>query len=162
MSKASAPHRWMVYDVDFKTGKIRWSREMQNGEPPILRHVKNSFASESAVTDGQRVYVYFGSIGLVAALDLKGNVRLDARRWRPSTRRSSSAPARRRSSTRAGSTSLTTTPKSRSWPRSTQRPVRTIWRVDREERGNWSTPFVWENDQRTEIVTTGTVKVRSY
>src|SRR5207302_11266300 len=28
--------------------------------------------------------------------------------------------------------------------------------------GNWSTPFVWENDQRTELITTGTVKVRSY
>jgi outer membrane protein assembly factor BamB len=34
--------------------------------------------------------------------------------------------------------------------------------VNREERGNWSTPLVWENDVRTEIVTAGTVKVRSY
>jgi outer membrane protein assembly factor BamB len=34
--------------------------------------------------------------------------------------------------------------------------------VNRDERGNWSTPFVWENDLRTEIVTAGTVKVRSY
>ena len=27
--KAEAEQRWMVYDVDFKTGKIRWEREMQ-------------------------------------------------------------------------------------------------------------------------------------
>jgi outer membrane protein assembly factor BamB len=40
---------------------------------------------------------------------------------------------------------------------------REIWRVEREERGqNWATPFVWENDQRTEIVTAGTQGVRSY
>ena len=28
-----------------------------------------------------------------------------------------------------------------------------IWRVPREEGSNWTTPFVWENDRRTEIVT---------
>ena len=32
-----------------------------------------------------------------------------------------------------------------------------VWRVERQERGqNWATPFVWENAQRTEIVTAGT------
>jgi len=29
-------------------------------------------------------------------------------------------------------------------------------------RSNWATPFVWQNGQRTEIVTPGTDKVRSY
>ena len=38
-----------------------------------------------------------------------------------------------------------------------------IWRVDRDERGqNWSTPFVWENELRTELVTSGTGGIRSY
>jgi outer membrane protein assembly factor BamB len=37
-----------------------------------------------------------------------------------------------------------------------------LWRVNREEGSNWTTPFVWENSQRTEIVTPGTKKVRSY
>ena len=37
-----------------------------------------------------------------------------------------------------------------------------LWRVDRDEGTNWSTPYIWENDRRTEIVTTGTGKVRSY
>jgi outer membrane protein assembly factor BamB len=39
---------------------------------------------------------------------------------------------------------------------------KTIWRVARAERSNWSTPYVWEHAQRTEIVTIGTGKVRSY
>jgi len=35
--------------------------------------------------------------------------------------------------------------------------------VDRpDEKSNWSTPFIWENDQRTEIITSGSGKVRSY
>ena len=37
-----------------------------------------------------------------------------------------------------------------------------VWRVDREEGTNWATPYIWKNAQRTEIVTPGTDKVRSY
>jgi hypothetical protein len=37
-----------------------------------------------------------------------------------------------------------------------------IWRVNRAEGTNWSTPFVWENERRTEIVTSGSDRVRSY
>ena len=50
----------------------RWQRELQTGAPPMKRHLKNSFASETPVTDGRRVYVYFGSIGLVAAFNMSG------------------------------------------------------------------------------------------
>src|SRR6202011_4931981 len=37
-----------------------------------------------------------------------------------------------------------------------------VWRVGRDERSNWSTPFVWENDRRTETATPASRKVRSY
>ena len=37
-----------------------------------------------------------------------------------------------------------------------------IWRVDRAEKSNWATPFVWENEKRTELVTAGTNRIRSY
>jgi outer membrane protein assembly factor BamB len=36
------------------------------------------------------------------------------------------------------------------------------WRVDRDEGTNWSTPFVWQHDARTELVTAGSDQVRSY
>ena len=39
---------------------------------------------------------------------------------------------------------------------------REAWRVSRDEKSNWSTPFIWQNERRTEIVTPGTGKVRSY
>lgn len=35
-------------------------------------------------------------------------------------------------------------------------------RTARDERSNWSTPLAWKTPDRTEIVTTGTGKVRSY
>jgi outer membrane protein assembly factor BamB len=37
-----------------------------------------------------------------------------------------------------------------------------IWRVERDEKSNWATPYVWENEKRTEIITAGTNRVRSY
>jgi outer membrane protein assembly factor BamB len=37
-----------------------------------------------------------------------------------------------------------------------------VWRVERDEKSNWATPFVWENAKRTEIITPGTGRVRSY
>lgn len=37
-----------------------------------------------------------------------------------------------------------------------------LWEVDREERSNWATPFIWTHDSATEIVTAGTGAIRSY
>ena len=37
-----------------------------------------------------------------------------------------------------------------------------LWEVDRDEKSNWATPFIWSHDSATEIVTAGTGAVRSY
>jgi len=37
-----------------------------------------------------------------------------------------------------------------------------VFRVDRDEKSNWVTPYIWQNDKRTELVTCGTGKNRSY
>ncbi|HWV93963.1 MAG TPA: PQQ-binding-like beta-propeller repeat protein, partial [Vicinamibacterales bacterium] len=37
-----------------------------------------------------------------------------------------------------------------------------VWRVDRKEGSSWTTPLVWKNELRTEIVTAATGGVRSY
>ena len=56
-TRSDATHQWMVYDIDFETGTIRWARELEALVPTELKHIKNSFASETPVTDGRRVYV---------------------------------------------------------------------------------------------------------
>ena len=69
---ASGEHRWLVYDIDFETGAVRWVKELHRAVPEESRHLKNSYASETPVTDGERLFVCFSAIGLVAALDLDG------------------------------------------------------------------------------------------
>jgi outer membrane protein assembly factor BamB len=159
--KASAPQHWMVYDIEFKTGKIRWQRELKNGEPPLLRHVKNSYASETAVTDGERVYVYFGSLGLVTALDFKGNVvwSKDLGAFNTQVELGTGASPALYKDRLIIVQDNTTKSKIIAFDK---RSGKELWNVDRDETGNWSTPLVWENDLRTEIVTTGTRRVRSY
>ncbi len=37
-----------------------------------------------------------------------------------------------------------------------------VWRAARDEISSWSTPFFWEHEQRTEIITSAVNRVRSY
>ena len=59
-------HRWLVYALDLETGETRWRTEVHAGVPASSHHLKNPFASETPVTDGERLYVLFGNVGLYA------------------------------------------------------------------------------------------------
>jgi outer membrane protein assembly factor BamB len=53
-----------VLALDADSGKVLWERTAWEGAPFDTRHKRGSFASPTPVTDGQRVYVWFGSEGL--------------------------------------------------------------------------------------------------
>ncbi len=65
-------HRYVVYAFDFKTGKMLWEREAYRGVPGA-RHLKNTYASETPVTDGERVYARFGNVRIVFATTCRAN-----------------------------------------------------------------------------------------
>ena len=150
---------WVLYDVDFETGETRWSQTLHSSVPSMPTHQKSTFASETPVTDGERVYVYLADIGLFA-FDFQGNeewsVPLD---WVP--RRdwgAASSPI-----LHDGRIYIVNDSESQSYVAAYEASTgNEIWRTDRDEATNWSTPFVWENDVRTELVTTGRDGVRSY
>ena len=64
-------HQWKVFCLDLGSGKTNWEKTVHLGQPETAIHLKNSFASETPVTDGERVYVAFGSVGLFC-FDLNG------------------------------------------------------------------------------------------
>src|SRR5262245_54151080 len=53
-----------VLALDANSGRILWERTAWEGAPFDTRHKKGSFASPTPVTDGRRLYVWFGSEGL--------------------------------------------------------------------------------------------------
>jgi outer membrane protein assembly factor BamB len=153
-------HRWMVYAVDFKTGKILWEREVFKGMPPGPRHLKNSYASETPVTDGEHVYAYFGGAG-VFCLDRNGKL-LWSQPLAPLPMRfgwgTAASPV-----LHGGRLYIVNDNEEKSFLTAFDaRTGKPVWRVTRDEGSNWATPFVWEHADRTEVVTAGTRRVRSY
>jgi outer membrane protein assembly factor BamB len=156
----SDEHRWLVYCVDWKTGKILWEREVHRGVPVSSRHLKNSFASETPVTDGERVYAYFGNLGLFC-FDLNGKL-LWKQNWGPFKTRYGWGTAASPVLHQDRIYIVNDNDEQSFLIALNKKTGQQMWRVDREEGSNWATPYIWENGQRTEIITPGTKKVRSY
>ena len=154
-------HRWVLYDVDFQTGKINWERVVHAAVPSQPVHQKNSYASETPVTDGERVYVYLGYVGLFA-FDMTGKPLWSKPMPAVKTRTgwgSAASPVLHN-----GRLYIVNDNEERSFVAAFDaKGGNQLWRTDREaDASNWSTPFVWQNEVRTEVVTTGSKGVRSY
>jgi outer membrane protein assembly factor BamB len=68
----ASEHSFRLYALDATTGKVLWDREVHRGRPPVRRHMKSSQANATPTTDGKRVVVLFGTVGLLAAFDYEG------------------------------------------------------------------------------------------
>jgi outer membrane protein assembly factor BamB len=120
LASESGTISYVVAALDAKTGTVVWQREPHRGPPPGGRHRKNTYASETPATDGERLYASFG--GNVGCLHRLDDTLLWSRTWPPRPSTWTSARHRRRSS--AGRVyQLQTTTASRSSPRSMRRPA---------------------------------------
>jgi outer membrane protein assembly factor BamB len=153
-------YRWKILCLDAATGNVLWERVAREGPPTMHIHANNTYASETPVTDGERVIAYFGMTG-VYCYDLAGNPL-----WQKD---------------------LGVYPTQFGWGTGSSPVVfgervfiqcdndessflvaldkktgEQLWRVDREEKSNWSTPFIWRNKLRTELVAAGGEQMRSY
>ena len=82
LTKEAEEVSYRVFAIDAKTGKVKWQNEAHKGLPPGGRHRKNTYASETPATDGERLYASFGgNVGLFG-LALDGSV-LWRRTWEP-------------------------------------------------------------------------------
>jgi len=152
-------YRWMVYCLDLESGELIWERVAYEGKPGIRTHRDNTYASETPVTDGKRVYAYFGMNGLYC-YDFKGNLIWEKDLGTYETQSdwgTSTSPLLYKNTL-----ILQLDNEQESFLVSMDKKTgEEIWRVPREEKTNWSTPVIWPNRARTELVTTGQ-KARSY
>ena len=153
-------HDWRVYCLDLETGAVLWQHSVGHGRPDFPRHMKNTYASETPTTDGERVYVRFGDLGLYA-FDMQGNevwrLLIPDRRTR-SAWGSASSPV-----VYEDKLIMLYDNEEESWIAALdKRTGEELWRTARDEVSTWATPYVWENELRTEIVTSGVNRIRSY
>ena len=159
--------RYMVYAFDARTGAVKWEREAHHGLPVGGRHRKNTYASETPFTDGERLYVSFGlNIG-VFCYSLDGTL-LWKRTWPPQPIYldfgTGSSPV-----AHDGRLYLLQDSERESFLVALDAKTGAdVWRVPRTEKStfnrtsSWSTPLLWKNSVRTEIVTTGHGFIQSY
>lgn len=151
---------WTLLCYDLDSGKELWRQSPFQGKFAGTIHIKNSLASETPATDGQRIYAYFGNVGL-ACYDLDGKLLWKQPRSLHKTQMgwgTGASPV-----VHEGKLFVINDNEDKSYLECLDgRTGNQLWRVDRDETSNWATPFVWVNPMRTEIVTAGKGKVRSY
>lgn len=159
-SPPNAVYRWKVMCLDRATGKVLWENLAKEGKPSISIHSTNTYASETPIIDGERLYVYFGMTGLYC-FDLEGK-----QLWNKDL-----GTFNMMNGWGAGSSPaidgdriyVQCDNEQKSFIAAFDKKTgEELWRKSRDERSNWSTPFVWKNKVRTEIVTGGGTKMRSY
>ncbi len=153
-------HRWLLSCLNRDSGKKLWEAELFAGVPSSSIHVKNSYASETPVTDGKRVYALFGQTGL-GCVDFGGKVI-----W------SKTFESRKTQNGWGTSISPVLHDNLLIIVRDTEGKSDLIaydkltgaelWKIDRDEPTNFATPYIWRHAQRTELVVPGRRQVRSY
>ncbi len=157
-------HYWL-YAIDLKSGAVDWKYALHAGRPPGGRHRKASFTSETPLTDGKAVYVYVGNLGLWA-FDLKGKLLWHEKLEAYPTYGECGTGG---SPALAGNqiVILNDNEKQPFVASHDKRTGKRLWRTERDvgnqmRKTGWSTPFVWTNALRTEIVAVGPGVALSY
>ena len=136
--------------IDRRTGKILWRRTVAPEQIEKV-HELSSPAGATPVTDGESVYVYFGSYGLLS-YDLNGNLKWERRLPSPEN------PYGAVSSPIVAGELLVLNHQGKDayLLGVNRRDGRTVWKTDRSMfQYGWSTPVHWRHDGTDEIVVLG-------
>jgi outer membrane protein assembly factor BamB len=154
------PHEFVVLAVSRRDGKILWRQTVRKEAPQEAGHVSASLASASPVTDGERLFAFFGSRGLYC-LDLSGKLL-----WKKDLGAMHTKHGHGEGSSPAlhGETLIV------NWDHEEQsflvaldkRTGRQRWRVARAEDTSWATPIVVEHGGKAQVIVPGTKRLRGY
>jgi len=159
---AGIEHKLVVYSVDRKTGKVVWERTAKVVTPLEGYHrTYGSFASNSPVTDGSRIYASFGSYG-VYCYDFSGKLiwerDLGVRMHVKNQFGEGTAPV-----LHGDRLILHFDHDAESFVVALdKRTGKELWRTMRDETSAWSTPLVVEYKGKRQTVISASRKVRSY
>jgi outer membrane protein assembly factor BamB len=141
-------YQWKVLCLDAPTGEILWEQTARQGRPNIPVHLNNTYATETPATDGERLIAYFGMNG-VYCYDLAGKLLWSKELgsyptqfdWGPASSPVMYGDAVYVQCDNEKSSFLVALDK---------RTGEEMWRAERDERTNWSSPYLWKNKQRTD------------
>lgn len=152
--------RFVVLALDRATGKTVWERTVLRARPHEGTHTDGSWAAASAITDGERIWAFFGSRGIYC---LKSD-------GEPLWQRDLGDMRTRLGFGEGASPVLSGDTLVVNWDHEGESFIVALdartgaerWRAARDEPTSWSTPHVVEVDGRRQVVVNATGKVRSY
>ncbi|MGI9243105.1 MAG: PQQ-binding-like beta-propeller repeat protein [Verrucomicrobiales bacterium] len=158
--KPSEIHRFTLSCLDRNTGKVIWTSVACEELPHEGHHRDHGFASASPATDGEHIYVSFGSRGIFC-FDMEGKKKWEKDLGDMRTRNSfgeGTSPAL------YGDTLVI------KWDHEGDSFIAAldkktgdeIWRRKRDEQTTWSTPFVVESGGKPVTIATGSGMVAAY
>jgi outer membrane protein assembly factor BamB len=157
---------YMIFALDAATGRVVWEKEAHRGKPFGGRHRKNTYASETPATDGERLYASFGGNVGVFCYTMDGTPVWN-HTWPPQPIYldfgTASSPV-----VHAGRVYQLHDNDGQSFLAALDaRTGKEIWSVKREDLASrlasgWATPLIWTHASATEIVTIGRGFVISY
>jgi outer membrane protein assembly factor BamB len=152
---------WKVLCFDRDTGTLLWEQTAVRRKPVNARHTKNSYASQTPATDGTYVYAFFGDQGMYC-YDFQGKL-VWSRDLGSFTMRYGwglgSSPVLYKDliiqtcDQEVGGSFLIALDK---------RTGKTAWKTERDEASSWSTPYLYLQGARPELVVNATRAIRSY
>lgn len=148
-----------VICMDKKSGAILWRKTAYEGFSKVATHGGSPYSAETPATDGEHVYAHFGTMGLYAySLDGQlawkkdlGVYEMDGE-WGTGTSPMVHEGMLYMQIDNEDFSSLIAID---------GKTGKEIWKVDRDEASNRSTPVIWRNKIRTELITQGSI-TRSY
>ena len=159
-SVPTSPHEFIVFALDRHSGEALWRKTLRKETPHEGTHPTGTWASNSAVTDGERLYAYFGSRGLYC-LDFDGNLL-----WE----KDFGDMAKIRSFGEGSSPALHEDKILVLWDQEGPSYLYALdkmtgdelWKANRDEITSWSTPLVMDTPGGKQVITNATNRIRSY
>ena len=152
-------HELYVAAYELKTGKVAWQTKVAEVVPNEKGHQTSSYASASTVTDGKRIYAFFGSLGLFA-LDMEGN-----QIWDQKFSEMRTAAGFGEGASPALQDNILVIP----WDEEGQSFVAGIdtatgdeaWRTQRDTGSAWTTPLIVKDGDKHVVIVSGTATTRA-
>jgi outer membrane protein assembly factor BamB len=153
-------YRFIVTSYDRQSGKLIWRKVATEAIPHEGHHETHSYAAGSPTTDGERLYVSFGSFGIFC-FDMNGTLLWERQLGRLTTR--------------LGWGEAVTAVVFRghlllNWDQELDSALyclnaqtgETEWKADHDEATTWTTPLVTEFAGKVQVILNGTTRVRSH
>ena len=152
--KPTEPFDFRLICLSLENGSLQWEKSLARKQPKYAIHPSNTYSTESPVTDGKHIFCYFATIGKVASVDLEGKLAwaVDVGAF-PSGNGFGTGSSLTLSD---GKLFIQCDNDKDSFVVALDTATgKEKWKRKRSSRTSWSTPFIWKQGKRTDLVICG-------